>query len=237
MTTGNAGEAGTTPAGPRPRSWLAVTREVAVDHVDQAVFFAVGGAVGFGYSVLLPFDFTQRISFANWHYLDARYVAFTLAFALGMAWVLTLQVHAMRRIVRNAARDVPARNNGPIGALAALVSLLPSFLCCSPVVPTVVGLFGFSAATRLNTTGSIQYFFATKQNWLLYGALALLVASGLWSTHKLARAECLAESCCPAADVVPTATAATTAPPPERPDPEPAVAMASGEHERDGNRG
>jgi hypothetical protein len=212
------------------RSWLAVTRQVATDRIDQLVFVAVAVAVGFGYSVLLPFDFTQRISFANWHYLDARYLIFTVAFALGMAWVLTLQVHAMRRIARDAATRAPARHNGPVGALAAVVSLLPSFLCCSPVVPTVVSLFGLSAATRLHTTGRIQYFFATKQDGLLIAALALLVASGLWSTRKLARARCLAEQCGPVqtdTSVASTTSIATTTSSAESMEP------STGEEQRD----
>jgi hypothetical protein len=177
------------------RPWLTVTREVAGDRVDRIVFASVAAAAGFGYSVLLPFDFTQRVSFANWQYFGPRYAAFTAGFALGLAWVMTLQVHAMRRIARNAAAG-PRRRGGPAGALAAVVSLLPSLLCCSPVVPTLVGVLGLPAATRLSTTGTITYFFATRQDWVLAGALALLAASGLWSVRKLARARCLAgESC------------------------------------------
>ena len=175
--------------------WAAVVRQVAADRVDRVVFAVVFVVVGFGDSILLPFDFTQRISFANWGYLDPRYLAFTVAFAFAMAWVLTLQVHAVREVLAaRSSADAPGRS-GPLGALAAVVSLLPSFLCCSPVVPTLVGLFGLSAATRLRTTGTITYFFATKQSLLLAGALALLVASGLWSTRKLARAACFAGEC------------------------------------------
>jgi hypothetical protein len=194
------------------RPWLAVTREVAADRVDQIVFAAVAVAAGFGYSVLLPFDYTQRVSFANWQYVGPRYAAFTVAFALGLAWVVTLQVHATRRIGRNT-RAGRTRRGGPVGALAAVVGLLPSLLCCSPVVPTLVGLVGLPAATQLQTTGTVTYFFATRQDWLLGGALALLAASGLWSVRKLARAACLAQECCD----VPAArgAAAALAGPPE----------------------
>lgn len=197
------------PAAPRearrPRPWPALLRQVAADHIDQAVFVVVFVAVGFGDSILLPFDFTQRISFANWGYLDARYVAFSVAFALAMAWVLTLQIHAVRRVIANASNARAARSGGPLGTLAAVVSLLPSFLCCGPIVPTLVGLFGLSASTQLRTTGSIEYFFATKQNWLLLGSLALVVASGVWSMRKLARAACLDELGCAVADGPPRA--------------------------------
>lgn len=175
--------------------WATVFRQVAADRVDRVVFAAVLVTVGFGDSILLPFDFTQRVSFANWRYLDARYLAFTVAFALAMAWVLTLQVHAVRGVLAARSSSDEARRGGPLGVLAAVVSLLPSFLCCSPVVPTVVSLFGLSAATRLRATGTITYFFATKQNLLLLSALALVVASGLWSTRKVARAGCFAGAC------------------------------------------
>ena len=104
----------------------------------------------------------------------------------------------MRRIARSAAGR--PRRAGPLGALAAVVSLLPSLLCCSPVVPTAVSLLGLPVATQLRTTGTITYFFATRQDWLLAGAVALLAASGAWSVRKLARARCLAAECCPAVD-------------------------------------
>src|SRR5215472_1428309 len=183
-----------------PRRWRAVTGEVARDRAGQAVFAAVAAAAGFGYSVLLPFDYTQRISLANWQYFGPRYAAFTAAFALGLAWVVTLQVHAMRRIARTAASSGRPRRGGLAGVLAAAVSLLPSFLCCSPVVPTLVSLIGLPVATQLRTTGTITYFFATKQDWLLAGALLVLAASIAWSTRKHARAACLALDRCPAGD-------------------------------------
>ena len=169
--------------------------QMAADPFDRVVFVVVAFVVGFGDSILLPFDYTQRVSFANWRYLGARYVAFTVAFALAMAWMLTLQVHAMRAVFARASSSRAVRRGGPIGALAAVVSLLPSVLCCSPIVPTLVGLLGVSASTQLRTTGRIEYFFATKQNLLLAGSLVLVMASGLWSMRKLARASCLVGEC------------------------------------------
>ena len=182
---------------------------------------------------------TGRVSLANWQYFGPRYAAFTAAFALGLAWVVTLQVHAMRRIARTArAGAAGPRRGGLAGALAAVVSLLPSLLCCSPVVPTLVGLIGLPAATQLQTTGTITYFFATKQDWLLGGALALLAASGLWSTRKLARAACLAGDGCE----VPAARGAAAAPagPPEPPgdgeSDQPAHGAATGQRAQGGGR-
>ena len=203
---GLAGQA----AGARP--WLTVIREVIGDRVSRVVFAVTAVGAGLGYSVLLPFDFTQRVSFANWRYFGPRYAGFTVVLALGLAWVVTLQVYAMRRIARGAPVGRP-RRSGPLGALAAVVSLLPSLLCCSPVVPTAVSLLGLPVATQLRTTGTITHFFATTQDWLLGGAVALVAASGAWSVRKLARARCLAAECCPAPDVGADATLGAAGPP------------------------
>jgi hypothetical protein len=219
-----------------PRPWRAVTREVARDRTGQMVFAAVAVAAGLGYSVLLPFDYTQRISLANWQYFGPRYAAFTAAFALGLAWVVTLQVHAMRTIARSAASSGRPRRGGLGGALAAAVSLLPSFLCCSPVVPTLVSLIGLPVATQLRTTGTITYFFATRQDWLLAGALVVLAASGAWSVRKLARAACLAQDCCPAGDAAAAGAAGRPGQPRGGALDVPAPAGAAGSHDHGGRQ-
>src|SRR5258708_3760161 len=122
-------------------------------------------AAGCGCRIISPSNSSGRVSLANWQSFGPRYAAFTVAFALGLAWVVTLQVHAMRRIARNT-RAGRQRRGGPAGAVAAVVSLLPSLLCCSPAVPTLVGLVGLPAAAPLQTPGTITYFFATKQDRL-----------------------------------------------------------------------
>ena len=238
MTTTNTTPARSATANSAPaRPWRAVIREVAGDRVDRIVFAAVAAVAGFGYSVLLPFDYTQRVSFVNWQYFGPRYAAFTVAFALGLAWVVTLQAHAMRRIARNATAGRP-RRGGPAGVLAAVVSLLPSLLCCSPVVPTLVGLIGLPAATRLQATGTITYFFATRQDWLLGGALALLAASDLWSVRKLARAACLAGDGCevPAARGTAAIPAGAPEPPGDGEPGHPAHSAAAGQRGHGGGR-
>jgi hypothetical protein len=184
------------PTDSRPRAWADLTRSIVRDRVNLAAFALSAALVGFGYSLLLPYAFTQRVSFANWNYLDARYFAFTVAFALGLGWLVTLQVHAVRRLARARERADADARTGPAAVLAAVVSVLPSLLCCSPILPTIVGVIGLSATARLSTTASLQHFFATEENLLLGGALGLLVLSGLWSMRKLTRADCLEGECC-----------------------------------------
>jgi len=205
------------PDGSGQHAWRSLFIELVHDRLNVAVFVLVAAAVFFGDSILLPFDYTQRISFANWQYFGTRYVLFDIGFALGMAFVITLQVYSTRAIIRTSRRArqaasegalldavaVRPRGSGPVGLLAALVSLAPSFLCCSPIVPTLIGLLALSPVAQLHTSSSIEYFFATKQNYLLAGSLVLIAASGLWSMRKISRASCMdgacdASSCSPA---------------------------------------
>src|SRR5712691_6060304 len=69
------------------------------DHVNQTVFVLVAIAVGVAYSVLLPYSFTQRVSWHNWHYLDSRYVMFSVAFGVATGWIVAVQTYAMRRVI------------------------------------------------------------------------------------------------------------------------------------------
>jgi hypothetical protein len=156
------------------------------------IFVAVTAVVALGYSILLPFAFTQRLSLHNWHYLDGRYLAFSLAFGLSIGWLLMVQLHALRRVMR-------LRGAG-VGGTAAAIGVLPSLLCCTPIVPTLLGLVGLSGASLGQTSGSIQSFFATKQDLILGTSLAVIVIAGLWSTRRVIRAACFVGDDCDTPD-------------------------------------
>ena len=44
----------------------AALRDLSTDRVNQVVFATVALMVGVGYSVMLPYAYTQRVSFRNW---------------------------------------------------------------------------------------------------------------------------------------------------------------------------
>lgn len=173
------------------RSALAtIFGEIVHDRGNQAVFAVVSALVTLAYSLLLPFSFTQRISFHNWHYLDARLLAFSVAFGLTIGWLVTLQIYATRRLIRASGAG--------IGSTAAGLGVVPSLLCCTPIVPTVLGLVGLSGAGLSQTSGRIQSFFATQQDLILGASLAVIVMAGLWATRRIVRAVCLTSDGCEA---------------------------------------
>lgn len=176
-------------AAPTPSSWLALLGAVARDRINRAAFVATGLVVALLYSLLLPFDYTQRFSFANWQYLDARLIAWSIVLGIGMAAVVVLQIHTVRRVAAARTRV------GAVGGLAFVGSILPSLLCCTPVVPTVLAFVGFSTVSVYGTTGTLQHFFATHQTQFFVGSLALMALSTWWSVHRIAKATCLPDGC------------------------------------------
>jgi hypothetical protein len=169
--------------------WCALT-EVFGSTGRKVAFVLLGIAVALIYTLLLPFDFTQRIEFANWSFLTAYQAIWSVLLGAGMAMVLVVQGYAMRRVARAKA------STGAVGGAAFVVSLLPSFLCCTPFVPTLLAFVGLSGVSLYSTTGAVQHVFAVYQTEFLTGSLLLLVLTGWWGLHKITTASCLSDSRC-----------------------------------------
>lgn len=160
----------------------------------QAGFLLVAAAVALLYTILLPFASTQRLELSNWDYLNAGLVAWSIALGAGMGLVVVVQIYAIGRIAE--AR----RGAGAASGLAFVASVLPSFLCCTPLIPTLLAFVGISGVGLYDTTGTLQHFFAVHQSEFLGGSLALLATTGAWSLHKVSRATCLSAGGCDAGD-------------------------------------
>lgn len=155
---------------------------VLASTVGRTTVVVVAMVFAAAYSLLLPFDFTQQLSFGNWAYLDPYLVAWSLVLGILMGLLITIQVRAMK--------EVASAGSSSLTGFAFLASLLPSFLCCTPIVPTILAVLGFSSLGLYRTTGTIQHFFATSQTLFLVASLVLLVVTLFWSTHRYARAQC-----------------------------------------------
>ena len=153
-------------------------------------FVLVAAGVGLLYTILLPFDYTQRFELANWGYLDAYLVAWSILLGLAMGLVVIVQVYAMRRVAATRA------SAGATGGLAFVVSMLTSCLCCTPVVPTFLAFVGVSGVGLYSATGVLQHFFAVHQTEFFASSLALLAATAWWGLRKVGRAACLSGEGC-----------------------------------------
>lgn len=167
---------------------------VTADGVSRVLFVALAAVIIAGYSITLPFAFTQRLSLHNVDFLTGRLLSFAVALGVGMALLLTVQVYAVRR----AAAARRAGGEGAVGGVALVVSVLPTFLCCTPVIPTVLATFGLSALSVYSTTRSLQRFFEVHQTAFFVGSLVLLALTSWWSLRRTGRAACLRDSGCEA---------------------------------------
>jgi hypothetical protein len=182
-----------TPAAGRAPGAGAALAAVASRRGYRWLFAVLAAAITFLYTLLLPFADTQQFSLANWQWLDGQALGLSLALGAGLAAVLTLQVYAVRQVAARRARGAAG------GLLGFAASVAPSMLCCTPVVPTVLGGFGLSGAALFTTTGTLQYVFAAHETAFLAGSLALLAVTAWWSARRIARAACLAPGgSCPA---------------------------------------
>ncbi len=171
------------------RSLSRTVGDIARDRVSLSLFVVTAFVVSFGYTLLLPFDYTQRFELANWDYLNAYLLTWAIVLGLAMGLVAGVQVYAMRRIAARAA-------TGVAGGAAFLASLLPSFLCCTPIIPSILAFVGVSGVGLYTTTGALQHFFAVHQTELLSASLALLALTCWWGLRKVARSACLFDDGC-----------------------------------------
>lgn len=166
----------------------AVLADVLRYRSNQILLVLLSVLIGTLYTILLPFEFTQRFSLANWNYLDPYLIAWSVVLGVGMSLVITLQIYAMRHI--------RSTQTSALGGFAFIGSILPSFLCCTPIIPTLLAFIGLSTVSIYGTTGALQHFFAVNQTTFLSGSALLLAISGWWSIRSVAKADCLNDACC-----------------------------------------
>jgi len=152
---------------------------------EWSVFGLAFILAGLSYSVFLPAADTQEISLLNWQYLTPTLTAFAGAFALMVGWIVTVQSRSMRLLKRAPGSKLTA--------VAALGALLPNLFCCTPAVPTLLAVAGFSTAGIFATGGRIEAFFALHEIWFLTGSLLLFTVSALWTVRSVNRACCVAD--------------------------------------------
>jgi hypothetical protein len=129
---------------------------------------AVFAAAAVLYAFTLPAANTGGvIGLISLQYLNPELLFFSLTLAAALSLALTLNVYAFR---------VAATRRGEGVTLGAILSTLvaPS-ICCSPLVPTLLALFGASTPQIFGLTGRIQGFVSDYELHILTVALVLMI--------------------------------------------------------------
>jgi len=128
------------------------------------------------YLFTLPATYTGGvIGLVSVRYLNAELVFFSLTLALLLSLVVTLNVYSVRASV--------GRRGAGLSAAGVLASLVPSSLCCTSLVPSLLAAVGASTPQIFRMTGLIQGTVAGYEALFLVVALVLL----LLSLHLAAR--------------------------------------------------
>jgi hypothetical protein len=154
----------------------------------RLLFVIVASLVTMLYSLLLPFQYTQRFALANWRYLNTELLAFSVAFGVLLGITITIQVYAIQQAA--------ARQGSGFTVVALIASIVPSLLCCTPLVPTLLALIGLSTMSIYGTSGLIQSFVARYELAFLLGSVGLLLLSVGWSLRLVSTARCVREGGC-----------------------------------------
>lgn len=157
---------------------LDVVLLVARDRFSRVLFSVIAIIALALYTLLLPAGHTMQVAFANWTQLTTKDVTFSLLLGLSMAAVVTVQVFAFRlAAVQHRAAAGKATSN--VFGLAA--SIAPG-LCCTAVLPAVLGIVGVGAAGSASVATAV----APYADVIRIASLILVLAIGWSSLRRLA---------------------------------------------------
>ena len=122
------------------------------------------------YVFTLPAAYTGGVvGLISLRYLTAELLFFSLALAALLSLALTLNIYAFRASIRQPS--------GGLSLGAALSSVLPAGICCTPLVPSLLAILGATTPQIFGISGRIQGFFAIYELEILGFALILLLVS------------------------------------------------------------
>lgn len=134
-----------------------------------AILVAFGSAFTAFYLVALPAERFGALSFAALQFLTVGDAC--AAALIGYGAGLTFALNATAR--RSKATQTTLTFSGVVAAL------LPSSLCCTSVIPSLLATLGASAPAVLHLTGRFQGFFATYASAFI-GVAVFAVLISLW---------------------------------------------------------
>ncbi|HDP90189.1 MAG TPA: hypothetical protein ENN42_09625 [Thioalkalivibrio sp.] len=130
------------------------------------------------YLVTLPASYVGGlISLKALTFLDAKLTAF----ALVMAALVALLAPLMLYLIRHGHRSAKSTAAGGI-----LIGVFAPMLCCSPLLPLLMGSLAALLPALSGAAGiKVQYFIATHQTELLAAAVVLLVIALYQNARKV----------------------------------------------------
>ncbi|TAM57670.1 hypothetical protein EPN52_12510 [bacterium] len=131
------------------------------------------------YLIALPAGSFGALRPGALHFLTPPLAVSAALLGYGFALTLTLNINA-----RPGNAGAP-RRSGLLGLGGLFASLLPSSLCCTPVIPLVLAAIGVSAPAIFRTSGKFQAFFAIHADAFIAGSVILVLLSVWFAAYNL----------------------------------------------------
>lgn len=152
-----------------------------VKNIMKIVFskrkYAGIGAVSFilfftFYIFTLPATYTGgRVGFVSLQFLTWKLAAFSFVMAVLISLIISFILFMVFSFRQSGRINKSVITGGFLG------SILPPLLCCSPLIPSFIGIFGAVAPGVFSFGGAIQGFIAVNEDYILSGAILLLLFS------------------------------------------------------------
>jgi hypothetical protein len=138
--------------------------------VNYIVLFGVAVFVGFLFLLLITSKYSQRISLSNMTYVSLGDVVFALIIGLAIGTTVVVEIASISKVVKST------KTSG-LSFFALIVAVVPSLVCCSPLLASIFGLLGVSSIMGLSAT-KFQYFAARYSVEIqLFAALIAVIAA------------------------------------------------------------
>jgi hypothetical protein len=159
-----------------PQACRLVFRAASYRYVTAGLFLLALG----GYAFTLPAGLTGgAIGLASVRHLTIALATFAVALAALLSLVLTLNLYGLRTSCR--------RRGTGLSVGAVLASLVPSSVCCTWLVPSVLAALGASTPQLFGVSGRIQGTVARYEEAFLAGAVVLLLVSLELAAREIVR--------------------------------------------------
>lgn len=117
----------------------------------QALAVGLGGGFTFMYMILLPSLLLGKITLQSLGYLTSLDFAFSVLMGPTLSLVVVMNLYALRRAKACSRKAV---------ALSIVTGILPNSLCCTTIIPTLIGLLAVSTSVLFTVSPAIQAFIA-----------------------------------------------------------------------------
>lgn len=144
----------------------------------QALATVLGVGLTFMYMVLLPSLILGKITLQALGYITPVELAFSVLMGPALSLVVVMNIYALRKAKTCSRKAV---------ALSIVAGILPNSLCCTTVIPTVIGFLAVSTTFLFALSPAIQAFLARYATAFYFLSLLSVLYSLQLISKDLAR--------------------------------------------------